>query len=94
MSTVDFVVSQATARTGSSPAAVRALLTLGLNHVPEGTRVNRESMALALEATRLELNQLLDQVETEFEALGPLKQMLVFSAIGSGLDDVRRELKS
>lgn len=98
MSTIDFVVDQVSGRTGGDPKTVRELLGQGIRHIPEGTPVNRASMASALEATRLELTdpeeiRIIERIEAEFQSMGMLKQMLVFSTISSGIADLRRELQ-
>lgn len=98
MSTIDFVVEQAAARTGGTPEAVRSLISIALNHIPEGTTVDRNSMAMAMEATRKdlkdpELHSILDRVEEQFSSMGMLKQILVFSTLNSGIEDARRELR-
>lgn len=98
MSTIDFVVDQVSSRTGGEPKTVRELLGQGIRHIPEGTPVNRASMAAALEATRLELTdpeeiRIIERIEDQFRSMGMLKQILVFSTISSGIDELRRELK-
>ena len=98
MSTIDFVVDQVSGRTEGDPKTVRELLGRGVRHIPEGTPVNRASMAAALEATRLELTdpeeiRIIERIEGEFQAMGMLKQILVFSTISGGIDELRRELK-
>lgn len=98
MSTIDFVVDQVSTRTGGEPKTVRELLGRGIRHIPEGTPVNKASMAAALEATRLELTdpeeiRIIERIEYQFRSMGMLKQMLVFSTISSGIDELRRELR-
>lgn len=99
MSAVDFVVEQVATRTGGRPEAVKSLIKIAVTHIPEGTRVDKGSLATALETTRKELRDdelsgLLIKVEEEFQRLGPLKQMLAFSAISSQLDSIRAEVQS
>lgn len=97
MSTVNFVVDQVAARTGGDPTAVRSLIGHAVKHIPEGTKVDKKTMMTALESTRknldsTELHGLLDRVEAEFQGLGALKQMLVFSAINAEIGSLRTEL--
>ncbi len=97
MSTIDFVVDQVSGRTGGDPKTVRELLGRGIRHIPEGTPVDRVSMAAALEATRLELTdpeevRIIERIERELRSMGVLKQILVFSTISGGIDELRREL--
>ena len=98
MSTIDFVVDQVSSRTVGDPKTVRELLGQGIRHIPEGAPVDKSSMAAALEATRLELTdpeeiRIIERIEDQFRSMGMLKQMLVFSTISSGIDELRQELK-
>ena len=97
MSTIDFVVDQVSGRTEGDPKTIRELLGRGIRHIPEGTPVDRASMAAALEATRLELTdpeevRIIERIERELRSMGVLKQILVFSTISGGIDELRREL--
>jgi len=101
MSTVGMLIQQTTEATGASTEAVRGVLSQGARHIPEGTKVNRESLAEAFEATRADLNgepggsdrteklDILSYLETELNSLGRLKQIVVFGAIGSNIGELR-----
>lgn len=98
MSTIDFVVEHAASKTGGDPKAVRSLIGRGIRHIPEGTPVNRASMASALEAARAELAdpeeiRIVEHIESEFRSMGFLKQTLVFGMMNSKIDELRAELK-
>jgi len=110
MSAVGILIDDTSTKTGTSPEAVRAVLGRGVSHIPEGTKIDRESMALALEATRAELNgsvplsssvasseelnRILDHLETELNSMGRLKSTIVFGAIRAGIGDLRAELQA
>ena len=99
MSSISFIVAQAAERTGGDPKIVRELLDRGIRNLPEGAPVDRATMGRALDATRAELTdpeqiRIIEQIQDEFRSMGMFKQILVFSAIGAGIEDARRELRS
>lgn len=99
MSTIDFVVEHAASKTGGDPKAVRSLIGRGIRHIPEGSPINKASMASALKVTRTELAdpeeiRIVEHIEAEFRSMGFLKQTLVFGMMNSKIDEIRAELKS
>jgi len=97
MSAIDILAKDASERTGATPEAVRAVLVKGVRHIPEGTKINRESMAAALQAARsepggvsAEESKILDYLGSELNSLGRLKQALVFGAISANIGELRQ----
>lgn len=110
MSAVGILIDDTSAKTDTSPEAVRLILSLGVRHIPEGTKIDGKSMASALEATRREVNgpvpphspvgtqedfnAIIDHLETELSSMGRVKSALVFGAIRAGIGELREELRS
>ena len=109
MSAVGILIDDTASKTQTAPEAVRTILGLGVGHIPEGTKIDRESMATALEATRRDVNgavplqsstgsqkdfnAILDHLEAELSSMGRMKAAMVFGAIRAGIKDLRDELQ-
>lgn len=104
MSAIGILIDDTSAKTKTSPEAVRGALDLAVSKIPRDAKIDAKNLVLALAAARRdvrgtelvgdreEICLILDHLENELNSLGRLKQVLVFGAIRSGIDELRSEL--